>query len=71
MANKRSSKPQVPYSDPRGRTRKPSPTETKASTQTPAVPESDYGYVMGDMRRIALLAILIFAAQFVLKFWMG
>lgn len=77
MAKKKGQrKPQVPYSDPRGRVRTSKPTAEKANDDdvTPSVSgvsQSEYSYVMRDMRRIAILAISLFAAQFALLYWMG
>lgn len=77
MAKKKGQKkPQVPYSNPHGRTRAPAPkvkkediTEETASAS--GVSQQEYSYVLRDMRRIAVLAIVIFAAQFALLYWMG
>ena len=76
MAKKKGQKkPQVPYSDPRGRTRAPEPKVAKESVETTSnasgVSQSEYSYVIRDMRRIAVLAIALFAAQFALLYLMG
>lgn len=75
MAKKKGKKkPQVPYSDPHGRTRTPAPTVDKKKDAAPSasgVSQREYSYVIRDMRRIAVLAIIIFAAQFGLLYWMG
>lgn len=76
MAKKKGQKkPQVPYSDPHGRVSKPAPKAEKETIDTTptasGVSQSEYSYVIRDMRRIAVLAIALFAAQFALLFWMS
>lgn len=63
--------PKVPYSDPRGRTRQSKPAPKQPKSAAPEVDAAEYEYVARDMRRIAILALVIFGAQVVLKFWMG
>lgn len=66
--------PKVPYSDPRGRVRKPAPKPKEDTEQTGSesgVSQNEYSYVIRDMRRIAVLAITIFAAQFAILYWIG
>jgi len=75
--------PRVPYSRPEGSTapevlKEPSPQAPPRPEMTPVSPvqasetrADELAYVRKDLIRIAILAVLIFGAQFALKFWMG
>lgn len=70
--------PRVPYSSPEGAPgravpppRVPPPPDIALSEEVAKAPEETFAYVRKDLRRIAILAVLIFGVQLALKIWMG
>jgi len=75
--------PRVPYSRPEGGVAPEAPVRLSpqvlphpeaapvSSIQMAETRAEEFAYVRQDLIRIAVLAVLIFGVQFVLKFWMG